>query len=488
MAYFHGAQASKRGTSISTPVTAESCIHFIVGTAPVHMVGGKVNEPVYVSSYEEAVEAVGYSDDWGKYDISEEIYTSFKLYQNGPIVIVNVLDPQKHLTGETEAQDMDLSAGVLDLPLEALADTVVVKGYSEETVLTDDYTRGVDYELLYTDGVLRLERIEGGAIASDNAKLNIKYNAVDPSKVTKKDIIGGYDINTKKSSGFELVDFVFPKFRVIPTIFLAPNFSHDSEVAAIMAAKAENINGLFKGKAIIDVDTTEAATYTEAVEWKNKNNIVQPSELLVWPMLTLGGRVFHHSTQLAGLMAKTDADEDLGKGTPCESASNKTLQIDGMVLADGTEVLLDLTKANYLNSQGIITGLNFIGGFVSWGNETACYPSNTDVTDYFYCVSRMFQWVGNSVILSMWSKVDRGLKPRLVESVVQSINIWLNGLMADEVILGGRIEFLEEENPVTDLMAGIAHFHIYLTPPSPAKELDFVLEYDVSYLETLFSE
>lgn len=487
MAYFHGARASKRGTSISTPVTADSCIHLIVGTAPAHMVDGKVNEPVYVSSYAEAVEAMGYSDDWKKYDICEEIYTSFKLYQNGPIVIVNVLDPKKHLTGETDATDMRLSGGVLDLPLEALADKVVVKGYSTEDTLTDEYKRGVDYELLYTDEVLRLERIEGGAIASDNATLNIKYNAVDPSKVTKKDIIGGYDINTKKSSGFELVDFIFPKFRVIPTVFLAPNFSHDSEVAAIMAAKAESINGLFKGVAIIDVDTTEATTYTEAVEWKTKKNIMQPSELLVWPMLTLGGRVFHYSTQLAGLMAKTDADEDLGKETPCESASNKTLQIDGMALADGTEVLLDLTKANYLNSQGIITGLNFIGGFVSWGNETACYPSNTDVTDYFYCVSRMFQWVGNSVILSMWSKVDRGLKPRLVESVVQSLNIWLNGLTADEVILGGRIEFLEEENPTTDLMAGIAHFHIYLTPPSPAKELDFVLEYDVSYLETLFA-
>lgn len=487
MAYFHGAKASKRGTSISTPVTADSCIHLIVGTAPAHMVGGKVNEPVYVSSYAEAVEAMGYSDDWKKYDICEEIYTSFKLYQNGPIIIINVLDPAKHLTRETDATDMRLSGGILDLPLEALADKVVVKGYSTEDTLTDEYQRGVDYELLYTDEVLRLERIEGGAIASDNATLNIKYNAVDPSKVTKKDIIGGYDINTKKSSGFELVDFIFPKFRVIPTVFLAPNFSHDSEVAAIMAAKAESINGLFKGVAIIDVDTTEATTYTEAVEWKTKKNIVQPSELLVWPMLTLGGRVFHYSTQLAGLMAKTDADEDLGKETPCESASNKTLQIDGMALADGTEVLLDLTKANYLNSQGIITGLNFIGGFVSWGNETACYPSNTDVTDYFYCVSRMFQWVGNSVILSMWSKVDRGLKPRLVESVVQSLNIWLNGLTADEVILGGRIEFLEEENPVTDLMAGIAHFHIYITPPSPAKELDFVLEYDVSYLETLFA-
>lgn len=90
-------------------------------------------------------------------------------------------------------------------------------------------------------------------------------------------------------------------------------------------------------------------------------------------------------------------------------------------------------------------------------------------------------------ILSMWSKVDKKLNKRLIESVTQSINIWLNGLMAEEKILGGRVEFLEEENTTTDLLTGKAKFHIYLTPPSPAKELDFVLEYDVSYLENIFA-
>lgn len=486
MAFYHGVKASKQGTSVSTPVTADSSIHFIVGTAPVHAVGGKVNEPILAYSYAEAVQAMGYSEDWKKYDICEEIYTSFKLYQNGPIVMVNVLDPKKHLTEESTL-DTELVAGVTELPFEAVADTVVVKGYESEEVLTEEYEKGTDYDLIYADGVLRLERIEGGKITTDTAKLNVKYKAVDPAKVTKADIIGGYDVSTKKSTGFELIDSVFPKYRIVPTLFLAPNFSHDSEVAAIMSAKAENINGLFVGKALIDVDTTKAKDYTEVAEWKNKNNITQPSELLAWPMLTLGGKLYHYSTHLAGSMSATDANEDLGKGTPCESASNKSLQIDGMALADGTEVLLDLTKANYLNSQGVITALNLMGGYVSWGNESACYPANTDVTDYFYCVSRMFGWVANSVILSVWNKVDRKLNKRLIESVVQSLNLWLNGLMADEVILGGRIEFLEEENTETDLMAGIAHFHIYLTPPSPAKELDFVLEYDVSYLENLFA-
>ena len=71
MAFYHGVKASKQGTSVSTPVTADSGIHFIVGTAPVHAVGGKVNEPILAYSYAEAVQAMGYSEDWKKYDICE---------------------------------------------------------------------------------------------------------------------------------------------------------------------------------------------------------------------------------------------------------------------------------------------------------------------------------------------------------------------------------------------------------------------------------
>ena len=55
------------------------------------------------------------------------------------------------------------------------------------------------------------------------------------------------------------------------------------------------------------------------------------------------------------------------------------------------------------------------------------------------------------------------------------------------MILGGRVEVLPEENPTTDLMDGIIRFHVYATPPGPARELDFIIEYDPAYLETLFS-
>jgi hypothetical protein len=35
-------------------------------------------------------------------------------------------------------------------------------------------------------------------------------------------------------------------------------------------------------------------------------------------------------------------------------------------------------------------------------------------------------------------------------------------------------------------MDGKIKFHVYITPPSPAREIDFILEYDPDYLETLF--
>lgn len=131
---------------------------------------------------------------------------------------------------------------------------------------------------------------------------------------------------------------------------------------------------------------------------------------------------------------------------------------------------------------GVDTALNFMSGWVAWGNYTACYPSNTDVKDYFIPVSRMFGWVGNSLVKTFWSKLDKPMTRRLIDTVLDSANIWFNGLVGMGYLLGARVEMLENENPLTNLMAGIIKLHVYMTPPSPAQEIDFVLEYDASYV------
>lgn len=470
----HGVSAGKKATSVSTPVTAASGVHFAVGAAPVQMVGGKVNEVVMANSYAEAVQQLGFSNDWKKYGLCEEIYSAFQLYKTAPIFLVNVLDPKKH-KADVAAKEYTPENNQIMLPLEAIADTVKVK----------EKEAGKDFDTFYNDDNCVIEFLAG-----QTAAVEVSYSVVDPTQITKDDIIGGYSIATHKTTGLELIDSTFPKYTVVPDIILCPNWSHDPEVAAVMAAKAENINGVFEAMAILDVDTKEetgVTYYSNVPEWKKKKNFMKPMEIVCFPKVALGDRVFNFSTQLAGSMSATDNKEDLGGGTPCESASNKTLQADRLVTDKGEEVLLDLTQANYLNENGIVTGLNFYNGFVSWGNYTACYPANTDPVDYFYCINRMFKWVAKSAILSYWSYTDRRLTRRLIDAILQGINDWLNGLTAEEKILGGRVEMNEDENTTTALMAGKVKLHIYLTPPSPLQQLEFVLEYDLSYLEALMA-
>lgn len=470
----HGVSASKKSTSVSTPVLAASGVHFVVGTAPVQMVGGKVNEVIMANTYEEAVKALGYSDDWKKYGLCEEIYTAFVLYKIAPVFFVNVLDPAKHKKAVEEA-DMNVIDNQIILPLEAIKDSVKVTGKE----------KGTDYDVFYNDTNCVVE-----FFSETTGAVKVAYDEVDAGMVERDDVIGGFSISTKKTTGLELIDKVFPKYTTVPDLILCPNWSQDPEVAAVMAAKAENINGIFEAEAVIDIDTTEESGvtyYTEVPAWKKAKNFMKKMEIVCFPKVALGTKIFNYSTQLAGLMAAVDNTEDYGGGTPCESASNKSLQADRMVLDDGSEVILDLQQANYLNDNGVVTALNFYNGFVSWGNYTACFPANTDPVDYFYCISRMFKWVAKSVILSYWSYIDRKMTRRLLDAILQGMNDWLNSMTADEKILGGRVELREEENSTTALMAGKAKFHIYLTPPSPLQQLEFVLEYDISYLEQMLA-
>ena len=113
-------------------------------------------------------------------------------------------------------------------------------------------------------------------------------------------------------------------------------------------------------------------------------------------------------------------------------------------------------------------------------------PYNKPVGYWFrqYDVDGMFDWVGNTLIRTFWSKLDRPMNRRLIDNILDTGNIWLNGQVAAEHLLGARAEMLESENNLLDLMAGIIHIHIYITPPSPMQECDFTLEYDVNYVQS----
>jgi len=472
MTYKHGVGTLEIPTAIIPPVTTTAGLPVVIGTAPVNLVSGEVlvNKPILAYSYGEAVLKLGYSDDFDNYTLCEFVSSHFALFNTGPVVLINVLDPKIHKKPGTETLTITKGETILKVP-GILIPSLVVKSVDGSTTHPKDA-----YETEFDD--------EGNLhIFTEVAnEIKVEFDQLDPDAVKATDIIGGVS-QDGIYKGLELINHIFPMFRLVPGLIVAPKFSTDVSVAAVMAAKAANINGLFKALSLVDIPTDKVRDYTKVAAYKNDNNLTSTFQAVFWPKVSIGGKQYHMSTQAAGVINVTDAGVG---GVPYKSPSNKNLQADSAVLADGTEITLGQDQAAYLNGQGIVTALNFIGGWKLWGNRTGIYPGVTDPKDSFIAVRRMFNNEQNQLILTYWQKVDDPMNRKLIETIVDSKNIDLNGKRARGFILGGRVEFLESENPITALIDGKITFHMYLTPPVPAREIEFLVEFDVTYFKNLF--
>lgn len=476
--YEHGIKTTERSTSVKPPVQVASALTVVTGTAPVNMSGeAHLNKPVLAFNFKEAVEQLGYSSDYEKFTLCEVMDTHFKLYNVGPVVFINVLDPAKHVTAVTDKTLTIQNKQTLIEQEGVLLDSLKVKSSDGVT----EYVEDEDYTATFNaKGQVIISVISTGQITGTD--VTVEYSHLDPSKVTDEDIIGGYNATTGATTGLELLNAVFPLYRMVPGIVIAPKYSKSPTVAAILKAKAQSINGIFKATHYVDIDLEVADVYTKAVDYKNQNNLVDASGVVFWGEPKLGDAIYQFSSHAAALTAQVDGQNG---GVPYVSPSNKSLQMDALMV-NGKEVALGQDQAAFLNGNGIVTALNFVGGWKLWGNRTSAYPDNTDVKDSFIPVKRMFSWLQNTFILSFWSNVDDPTNNRLIDQFLDSANIYLNGLTSEGALLGGRLEFRQDENPTTSLLDGKVTFHLFMGAPVPAREIEFLVEFDVSYLNTLF--
>lgn len=478
MSDFYGVRATESKATAGTAIKAD-CAPMVFGTAPVHQTGGKANTVVLANSFEEAVAALGWSDDWEKYTLCEAIWCQFKLYKVAPLLLVNVLAPDAYRTG-AETKEYPVSGGQVTLSGDTLPNTVEVK--DGETVCE----RGKDYDLFFTEGTCVIEALPGGSL-EEAKSLNVTCSRVEFEREQLRDaLIGGYDLSTGSSRGLELADQAYFRTRLLPDTLLAPGFSQDPEVAAVLAAKARSFSVVLRSFALCDLETGTKLDLGGVEEQKRGClSFRGEKQRLCWPMVEKDGRRFHLSTHMAGLMSRLTAENG---GVPSEPASNKPLEADSVVLSDGGEAVLDLAQANYLRGLGVTTAFNFINGPSAWGEYCACVPDNAEAKDRYCNVARMVNYISNTVILTYWSYADRKMTPRLAESIADGVSVWLNGLSAQEHLAGGRCELVAAENPVEDLTAGIVRPHIYLGASGPSQAIDFIVEYDESYVKNLWAD
>ena len=62
-----------------------------------------------------------------------------------------------------------------------------------------------------------------------------------------------------------------------------------------------------------------------------------------------------------------------------------------------------------------------------------------------------------------------------------------NSFVARGICARYEITFIEEENPTDSLLNGSVTFHPYLTPYTPAEDIENILEFDPNALGALFA-
>lgn len=471
MALRHGINTYKDDTGVVAVQTAAVGIPYFIGAWPCHRGKGYTGKPQLAAGFAEAQELGGYSAEWRKADgspkwnLCQAMYAFFKLMGMSPAIFYNIYDPARHKRA-VAAEAFTVREHIVELPADAIInDSLVVTAGSAANALV----KGTDYEAYYTDNALCIELMTDSASYSA-ASLTIGYDIADLTAITAVDV----------ESAVETVEMCRSVVGIVPDLLCAPGWSTNPAVAAVMAAKAPSINGLFRAKAVVDLDSTAANDYSKVLARKNENGYTSEDMIVCWPMVRSGNYLFDLSVIVCGLIAKVDSGN---ADCPYESPSNKSIPITGAVCADGTEVILSLPQADVVSvTDGVVTVISN-GGWTLWGNYLGCYPATTDVAKMFICTSRVQDWLCNTFVNTYWQYIDKPLTPALRDAIINAFNAWLNGLTAEGKIYGGEIRYSDELNPITNLMNGMFRLDCQAASPVPAQQIDMHVQYSVDMLE-----
>lgn len=478
----HGINTYKDDTSIVSVQVAAVGIPFYIGTWPCHLGKGYVGKPQLANDFSEAKELGGYSEEWRnedgspKWNLCQAMYAHFNLMGVSPAIFYNLYDPAKHKKTVSETQ-IGVSEHIASLPLDAIInENLVVKTEAEGTTLE----AGKDYETYYTSDALCVELNESSESYGAET-LTIGYDIADLSMIKDTDI----------ELAVEEVEKCRSTVGIVPDLICAPGWSSNPAVAAVMAAKAPSINGLFRGKAVVDLDTKTADDYSKVLEAKTSGVYTSEDMIVCWPLVRNENYIFDLSVIVCALIAKVDTGND---DCPYESPSNKELPLTGAQTASGKEIILSLPQADVISvTDGVVTAINN-NGWVLWGNYLGCYPgtgdettTTSDTAKIFICTNRTQDWICNTFVNTFWQYVDKPLTPALRDAITTAFNAWLSGLTAEGKLYGGEIEYFEELNPVTSLMAGIFRLDTTAASPIPTQQIDMHIRYSVDMLKSALS-
>jgi len=408
------------------------------------------------------------------------------------VLAVNVFDVSTDKVSETETFDKWEVAGSLyyvQLPHNNVRNVKIgiinPDNPGSEIVGLDDYYQHISVD--YDNGIVqRLDTfpVTQAELEDPNAPipfdLYISYDYLNVSNVTNV---------IRILEHVHIFESALSQFGFFPKILIAPGFSHEAGVGPEMLTVANPCRAM----ALIDIP--EDKTPEEAVQIKQAYNsdrcmICYPKIKFVDP-LTGTESTDWLSSRAAGLMAKVDKEEGYHV-----SPSNHVLE--GIT---GVERLLSYipnnenTELNYVNSQGIVSVLNFYGsGYRLFGNRTAAFPFMSDPLNTFICWRRVADILEESIEYYTLQFLDKpmftnpmNVKNDLLIKIQDSVNDFIRILRGRGVLVDGECTINTDDNPTTALANGQLTYRYYFTPPVPAERITYKAIADIEALSTVFA-
>ena len=485
--YLHGAYGQVQ--AIASKVANQSLGAIVyVGTAPVHTIAGgadTVNKPIAVDNIAQARKIFGYCEEWGDYTLCEAMHAHLELNGVGPLIFINVLDPDTHqeVTGGTASLTPENGRVTISNAESIILDSVVVGTKVKGT----DYTISYDYK----KKTITVAEITGGALGTE--ALAITYDIVDPDAVADSDVIGASD-GAGTNTGINAIANVFQATGYIPSMLLVPGFGATPDVHAAMIANSQKVNGHWDVYMLADIPIVDAeaapVTLASASTWKTANGYNQGNETVYFPLAKgTDGQTYHLSVLAAANFQTLLYAQD---GIPYKTASNTAAAvIQNLYLGeDALGRVYDDTLINTtLNKNGIASAA-FVGGrWVIWGCHSADYSqANGDTLNVSETNRMMLFYISNDFQYRRTKNVDKPMTANDLRTIVAEEQARLDALMKIGVLCYGEVHISAEEMDNSDVLSGDYAFAFNVTTTPLARSMTAIVNWTEEGFVTYYAD
>jgi phage tail sheath protein FI len=270
----------------------------------------------------------------------------------------------------------------------------------------------------------------------------------------------------------------------MPTIWLASYYTQVTGVITTLASWAANYGGVYFLDEVAGATVANAVTHRgggsgSKLDTNDERCIIVYPQVYVLDPGTNTEELRPLSMFAAGYMSKIDrlfgpqrslSNVFTGGGTPVP-----LLGIEG--------VELDLTwhpNTAYTTDVSTLDGVEVVTlrrGNLFWGNRSAAYRDSSAVNT-FYSVRRVADLIKVAIVDGSVQFVDRPINKLLIDTILQTGNAYLSGLVQAGTIVDGRMTYNIADNPSDQIALGILTFGFYIIPQIPAENI--VYEFNIT--------